>query len=191
MFNQWKKKVGSHVGSSSSSSSKGKGKGKAALVMEDIQVNDMMVKKVITLKTLDGYTFEVEEGVMLQSDAIKHMIEEGCAKDDIPLHNVTGDVLDKVIDYCKKHYNKMSSDEEQLKKWDAEFIDVDQPTLYDLIMAADYLSVKGLLDLAVQKVADMIKGKMPEEIRNIFNIKNDFTPEEEAAIRSENIWAFQ
>jgi hypothetical protein len=28
-------------------------------------------------------------------------------------------------------------------------------------------------------VANMIKGKSPEEIRKLFNIVNDFTPEEE------------
>ncbi|PIA62087.1 hypothetical protein AQUCO_00200229v1 [Aquilegia coerulea] len=190
MFNPLKKKMGTHHGgSSSSSSSKGKGKGKAVVMEEEFRTLDL--KNVITLKTLDGFTFEVEEGVMLQSDAIKHMIEEGVAKDEIPLHNVTGFILDKVIDYCKKHYNKKPSDDEEVKKWDTEFIDVDQPTLYDLIMAADYLSIKGLVDLGTQKVADMIKGKMPEEIRKIFNIKNDFTPEEEAAIRSENVWAFE
>lgn len=33
----------------------------------------------------------------------------------------------------------------------------------------------------------MIKGKQPEEIRKLFNIQNDFTPEEEAQIRRENV----
>lgn len=33
----------------------------------------------------------------------------------------------------------------------------------------------------------MIKGKQPEEIRKLFNIHNDFTPEEEAQIRRENV----
>lgn len=33
-----------------------------------------------------------------------------------------------------------------------------------------------------------IAGKTPEEIRKTFNIKNDFTPEEEEAIRKENEW---
>ena len=32
----------------------------------------------------------------------------------------------------------------------------------------------------------MIKGKTPEEIRKTFNIKNDFTEEEEAQVRKEN-----
>ncbi|MBA0675637.1 hypothetical protein Goari_017172 [Gossypium aridum] len=36
----------------------------------------------------------------------------------------------------------------------------------------------------------MMKGKSPVEIRKTFNIKNDFTPEEEEEIRRENAWAF-
>jgi S-phase kinase-associated protein 1 len=47
------------------------------------------------------------------------------------------------------------------------------------VQAANYLNINNLLDLACQAVADMITGKTPEEIRKIFNIKNDFTPEEE------------
>jgi len=35
----------------------------------------------------------------------------------------------------------------------------------------------------------MIKGKTPEQIRKTFNIQNDFTPEEEEAVRQENKWA--
>ena len=59
------------------------------------------------------------------------------------------------------------------------------------MQAANYLDSKQLLDLTCQTVADMIKGKSPEEIREIFNIKNDFTPEEEEKIRKENQWAFE
>ncbi|KAL5729022.1 suppressor of kinetochore protein mutant [Ranunculus cassubicifolius] len=68
---------------------------------------------------------------------------------------------------------------------------IDQAVLFYLIMAANYLNVKGLLDLTCQTVADMIKGKTPEEIRKTFGIENDFTPEEEAELRRENQWAFE
>lgn len=68
--------------------------------------------------------------------------------------------------------------EEEVKSWDAQFTDVDQSTLFELILAANYLNIKPLLDLTCLTVANMIKGKTPEEIRRHFNIENDFTPEE-------------
>ncbi|KAG6704772.1 hypothetical protein I3843_07G144300 [Carya illinoinensis] len=130
----------------------------------------------ITLKSSDGETFEVDEAVALESQTIKHMIEDDCADNGIPLPNVTSKILSKV---------------EDLKTWDTEFVRVDQATLFDLILAANYLNIKSLLDLTCQNVADMIKGKTPEEIRKTFNIKNDFTPEEEEEVRRENQWAFE
>lgn len=52
------------------------------------------------------------------------------------------------------------------------------------LQAANYLDIKGLLDVTCKTVANMIKGKTPEEIRKTFNIKNDFTEEEEAQVGS-------
>lgn len=51
------------------------------------------------------------------------------------------------------------------------------------------MDIKQLLDVGCKTVANMIKGKSPEEIRKTFNIQNDFTPEEEDQIRRENEWA--
>ena len=59
------------------------------------------------------------------------------------------------------------------------------------LQAANYLNIKDLLELTCQTVADMIKGKTPEEIRRTFGIKNDFTPEEEEEVKRENQWAFE
>lgn len=58
-----------------------------------------------------------------------------------------------------------------------------------LSQAANYMDIKALLDVGCKTVANMIKGKSPEEIRKTFNITNDFTPEEEEQIRRENEWA--
>ncbi|KAG4939151.1 hypothetical protein AAZX31_16G110800 [Glycine max] len=155
----------------------------------------MASTKKITLKSSDGEAFEVEEAVALESQTIKHMIEDDCADSGIPLPNVTSKILAKVIEYCKKHVEANSADEKPsedvLKAWDVDFVNVDQATLFDLILAANYLNIKSLLDLTCQTVADMIKGKTPEEIRKTFNIKNDFTPEEEEEVRRENQWAFE
>uniref|UniRef100_A0A453DFX3 SKP1-like protein n=1 Tax=Aegilops tauschii subsp. strangulata TaxID=200361 RepID=A0A453DFX3_AEGTS len=170
-------------------------------------------KKMITLKSSDGEEFQVEEAVAMESQTIRHMIEDDCADNGIPLPNVDSKILSKIIEYCKKHVQANASSStstkhvqadassststtaaapaEDLKSYDADFVKVDQATLFDLILAANYLNIKGLLDLTCQTVADMIKGKTPEEIRKTFNIKNDFTPEEEAEIRRENQWAFE
>ena len=127
------------------------------------------------------------------SQTIRHMIEDGCTEGGVPVPNVTGRILAKVLEYCNKHAADAESNKEELDKFDKAFVDevkADQATLFDLILAANYLNVKGLLDLTCQTVADMIKDKSVEEIRQTFNIKNDFTPEEEAEIRKENQWAF-
>ncbi|KAK2427031.1 SKP1 protein 1B [Trifolium repens] len=96
---------------------------------------------------------------------LKHMIEDKCADDEIPLLNITINTLAKVLEYCKKHVEVVGSmdkpRENDLKAWDAGFVKVDQATLFDLILAANYLNIKNLLDLTCQAVADMIKGRTP------------------------------
>ncbi|XP_058740272.1 SKP1-like protein 1A [Vicia villosa] len=150
----------------------------------------MSSTKMITLKSHDGEIFEVEEAVALESQTIKHMIEDGCAENAIPLPNVTGSILAKIIEYCKKHVDAEASSDD-LKEWDAEFVKVDSATLFNIILAANYLNIPSLLELTFQAVAELMKGMTPEEVRTMFNIKNDFTPEEEAEVRRENQWAFE
>ena len=113
--------------------------------------------------------------------------------EDVPLPNVTARILAKVIEYCTEHVKGTRSKEDQpgnvskideeLKTWDTEFCKVDQGTLFELILAANYLNMKSLLELTCQTVASMIKGKTPEEIRATFNIEKDFTTEEEEEVK--------
>ncbi|KAJ4835980.1 hypothetical protein Tsubulata_003082 [Turnera subulata] len=94
--------------------------------------------------------------------------------------------MSKVIEYCKKHSRSGSTKEaeKELEAWDAEFVKADDyAALMFLMMAANFLDIQGLMDLAAQTLANMMKGKSPEEVRRMFNIKNDFTQEEEAAVR--------
>jgi S-phase kinase-associated protein 1 len=129
---------------------------------------------------------EVSEAVVMQCKAINPLIEDGWDQRSIPLSNVTEKILKRVIEYCEQHVNaayalEMETAEEgsstmpassrmsavELSNWDKQFVDVDQETLYELIMAADYLDIDSLLHLTCQKVADMIKGKSPRKIRQI------------------------
>jgi S-phase kinase-associated protein 1 len=121
------------------------------------------------------------------------------------------------MEWCEHHKNdppaSVDDDSDSRKKstdieeWDQKYMQVDQEMLFEIILvslrffhgtrhgltvtfqAANYLDIKPLLDVGCKTVANMIKGKSPEEIRKTFNIQNDFTPEEEDQIRRENEWA--
>jgi S-phase kinase-associated protein 1 len=151
--------------------------------------------KKITLISSDGEIFQVEKEVAMESKTIKNLIEDVDENARIPIYEVSGKILALVIEYCKKHVNAVNSDEkpseQAFKMWDAEFVHLDQPELFDLISAAKFWDIKSLYDLTCKTVADMMNGKTPEQIREMFNIVNDYTPQEEEAIRSEHPWAYE
>ncbi|XP_059065089.1 SKP1-like protein 1A isoform X2 [Cryptomeria japonica] len=156
-----------------------------------------MTQKPSVLLSSDDEMFEVDQAVAFASETIKNMIEDTSVESVVPLPNVNSKILAKVIEYCKYHVDAAKTTEETtaiseggVKKWDQEYVKVDQATLFDLILAANYLNINNLLHFTCQTVADMIEGKSPEDIRKTFNIENDFTPEEEAEVRRENQWAF-
>jgi S-phase kinase-associated protein 1 len=134
--------------------------------------------------------------VARMSTTISNMLEDIGADSPVPLHNVSSNILSLVVKYCEYHVENPEppKDEESKEKttevspWDKEFLSVDQSVLFELILAANFLDIKPLLDATCKTVANMIKGKSPEEIRKQFNIVNDFTPEEEEKIRKENEW---
>uniref|UniRef100_R7WC25 SKP1 component dimerisation domain-containing protein n=1 Tax=Aegilops tauschii TaxID=37682 RepID=R7WC25_AEGTA len=77
-------------------------------------------------------------------------------------------------------------------RFDTDFVSgIDQDTLFLLLLAAKDLDVQGLLDLACKTVADQMRGKTVEGMRAHFGIVNDYTPEEEAALRRELSWALE
>jgi S-phase kinase-associated protein 1 len=77
---------------------------------------------------------------------------------------------------------------EVVDEWYAKFVEVEHETLFELMLAANYMDIRPLLDLTCATVASLIKGKTTEEIRRTFNIVNDFTPEEEAQVMEEAKW---
>ncbi|OVA19530.1 SKP1 component [Macleaya cordata] len=159
---------------------------------ESVAVQSDLIKQMIDVDCVDADTHQI-----------------------IPLPEVKTDILSKVIEYCKKHESSSSSKkiiieeeeededdedskkikkerlekEEKIRKWDEEFMkQMDHKAIFDIILAANYMNIKSLMDLGCQTIADLINGKKAEEIREIFGIKNDFTPEEEEEIKRENQW---
>lgn len=107
--------------------------------------------------------------------------------DVIPLTEVNSNILELVILFCNHILEEKQPEDVIL--WEKNFLQIDNKILFDLILAANYLDIKPLLDSTCKQVAEYIKQcKTPQEIRRRFNIKNDFTPEEEEEIRKENSW---
>jgi S-phase kinase-associated protein 1 len=160
--------------------------------------------KLVKLQPFDDSdkTREIAVKAIMMSDTINNMlIDLGVNESDaldlpiIPLSSVKSKILDKIIEYCNYHVENVIKPLDNDKKstddilpWDLDFCKIDQETLFELILAANYLNIQSLLDLTCKTVANMFKGKTPEEIRKTFNIKNDFTPEEEEKVRKENEW---
>ena len=165
----------------------------------------MSDEDVCTLESSDGQSFKVTVGVAKLNLTLLNLLEDSGIDAPIPLPNVSGSILAKVIEYSKYHYEhptiqpvaapssgvpqqQEARRTDNLISWDIDFCKVDQQTLFELILAANYLDNKGLLDVVCKTVANLVKGKTPDEIRKTFRIDNDFTPEEEAQIRKENEW---
>uniref|UniRef100_A0AC35TIG3 Skp1-related protein n=1 Tax=Rhabditophanes sp. KR3021 TaxID=114890 RepID=A0AC35TIG3_9BILA len=132
-----------------------------------------------TLSVLSGDNekFDLDYDVVKQSeflsgfltgDGIDTQLEDMNSKDPIVLPNCNSNILKLVITWCNFHKNDpLHHDEgearekrtDDIPSWDAEFLKVEQGTLFELILAANYLGIKGLLDVTCNTVANTIKGK--------------------------------
>ena len=157
-----------------------------------------MTKVVLTC---EGEKINVDIEVAEKSTILKNMIEDTGKEGEIPIPNIRVGILRKVLEYCDHYRSSQAKDipkplphknlqEAGVDIWDCEFIEMENmDDLIDLVVASNFLDIEGLLNLGCAKVASLIKGKSVEEIRDLFGIENDFTPEEEALIREENKWA--
>ncbi|ORC88486.1 S-phase kinase-associated protein [Trypanosoma theileri] len=176
---------------------------------EEITSHDVDFSKYCVLQSNDQppREFKVTREVAMMSGLLKDMLDDQEGTEAIiPIPNVSGHTLSLVIEYMEHHHkNRADPIDKPLKskidtiisQWDNTFLythlvkDHDEKqheVLIDVIMAANFLNVKDLLDLTCACVASMIRGKSAEQIRALFNIESDFTAEEEEKIREENRW---
>ena len=118
------------------------------------------------------------------SHLIKSTMEEETEEppSEVQLPKVTSCTLAKVIEFCQHYHtvDPMSEIEKPLKsgnmsevvsKWYADYVDVNEKQeLFHLIMAANYMDIKPLLELTAAKIASQIKGKAQQEIRETVNV---------------------
>jgi S-phase kinase-associated protein 1 len=146
---------------------------------------------LVHLMTCDRHTHEVDEVVWGECTTLKNLLEDIDEHDQVlPLPNVASTDLTRIIDFYKERAS-VDQDSQSIKVWEIEYVTQFTPTeMCGLMLAANYLAAEKCLAALARGVAASIQGKRPEEIRVLLNITNDFTPEEEEAIKKETAWAF-
>jgi len=146
----------------------------------------------VTLLTSDGQRFVVTRDVVELCKTILNLLDD-CDDDGtpVPLPAVDASALTHLIVVANKCVDL--KEEDKVREWFKEEYakNLSQKELFDLLMAANYLNAKEVLNACCSFVASLIANKSPAEIREVFNIKNDFSFEEEQEVRRENLWAFE
>lgn len=132
-------------------------------------------QQIIKVASSDERIFEVSKDVISMSTVIKNVIEDvGVSNDPIPLPNVTGDIMEKIIQFCEYHtvhpevnVAEYMTTGKITDPWDITFCEMPMDVKIDVINATNYLDIKQLLDMLCLSVAHAIKGKSPAEIRQI------------------------
>ncbi|KAJ8769529.1 hypothetical protein K2173_005132 [Erythroxylum novogranatense] len=118
----------------------------------------------IVLKTCDQVEFATSEEVATQSELVKRLILRSKSSDDegessshvIVIPFVKSDTMELVMKYCQKHVDM----ERELKKWEEEFMKVDEVTLGLLMVAADHMEIKNLSKLTDEAFYRLVRKVM-------------------------------
>ena len=151
--------------------------------IKNIAINDNNDNKKIMLISQDNIQFEVSSNIIKLSELIKTMICNSDEDDDndvqeMPLPNVRSDVLAKVIEYCRHYFKDPMSEIEKplisskmidvVNSWYANFVDIDDEMVFEILLAANYMDIKPLLNLCCATIASKCKGKTNEEMSEHF-----------------------
>ena len=153
------------------------------------EINAETINK-ITLLTNNGGSFPIsEETAKLFKTTEAVLAQLGPEqRRDIPLPEVSSEVLEMILEFAKANLegkefgtsdllaliNKVNADRK-----------ISRENLISVVTGSNYLEYAKLLDVSTSCVADTLRGKTAQQIREEFNIVNDFDPEEEAALRKE------
>ena len=164
--------------------------------------NPIDTKKLVKIKTYDNKIYEVPDDIIIKSKLLDGLIEDYDYFNDkdaeiIALSEVDSINFDLIIDYLQHYKDKEPkeipkpfperTDEEFLRgildnddnDWTYNFISkLSIEDAINLVNAADYLQIKGLIDLLAAKLAHEMCNCEVEEARQKFGIECDMTEEE-------------
>ena len=153
--------------------------------------------KNVKLKSKDGKIFEVPDTILRKSKLLKDITID--KEDEVfTINEVNGDCLKKVIEYLN-HYKDFepkeipkpfpdNPDEKFFKsilndEWTFNYLNnLSIEEAVNIINAANYLQIDGLLNLLSAKLGYELCNGSPDELKQKFQIEDDLTPEEIAEL---------
>lgn len=161
------------------------------------------MSKTIDLISGDEVAFQIPNDIAMLFPTISAQIgdlESYIENVPIPLPNVSGEIMKKVIDFAT-HYLVVKETEPiiesestgksriaELTPFEKEFCTaLDVEVFFDVMLAANYLEFTKLLHVCARHVADLSRDgpntKPADEIRAIFETPRGFTEEQERELR--------
>merc|ERR1711964_387728 len=106
--------------------------------------------------------FTISRKAALMCNLVKNIIEGDKTCKEIEIKKVTGPILNLVVEYLKHHDGKVPAEiTKPIRSVKMEKV------VFQIILGANYMDIKCLLHLGCAKIATLIKGKSPEEIKKI------------------------
>ena len=178
----------------------------ADLVAQNATQESINEHLVIRVKSSNGRIFSTTLKIARSSKIIDDMIKNldmgnhNWNDEPLSLTQVHSSILEKIIEFGEHYTGQVDprvSEEGILSNWDEKFWSdlndeaVDMRKMIDVLSAGHFLEMDILLNSGCQFIANMFKGKEPQEIRDFFGIPNDFSAEENAKLTEESQWFFQ
>jgi len=156
--------------------------------------------------TEEKYTIILDDKTVYTIDPMRFITIKNLCDDidddstEIPIPGIKKEIFDFIIEFMELHpksEDEVNTTEEgqhelrvkPLSEADnAYFAKLGLKKHFDLILAGNYLDFKLLLDYSCKAIAEMIKGKEPSEIKQIFGVEGDFTEKEKTDVLVENPW---
>ncbi|CCA69662.1 probable negative regulator sulfur controller-3 [Serendipita indica DSM 11827] len=137
----------------------------------------------VVLVSTDDSRYTVEKDIGMRINVVKYRVELAKDMEEILVPKVSGDVLG-MLQYCKEHRSDPLVPDNgfplvpsptplpsPFSEWDTKWIrELEQNMLFELILAAHYSKMKPLVELGCTVVADLVKGKTPQEVRDLFRV---------------------
>ena len=151
-------------------------------------------KKIIICltETENSPTMMVSVECLKKSENLKAMLEEDLEEDlesPLMLPNIKSkEVWQKVYEYmeymCKSDYPtaERTGHIKEFTDYEKKYLESmgDHKMLKDVILTANFLDIRALVELGCKQIAEMLKGKTPDEVRSMFGL-----PPKEAAEAAE------